>query len=193
MSDFSERFERLTEQGRRLAARVRPQHLAVLAGVVVIGVGVASAGGLARSGPPSAPDDPRLRIQVVTPVEPEIMPGSVMEVGELVDGFVSVPPRPPAVASDGYAFHDDPAEVPAPPKGADPYVEAAIIQAPPQPGEPTDDRRGGRVSRWLGFDAPEPDYRAEREARRARLDARAGWDRDRRDLRRSPPEGAAPD
>jgi len=43
------------------------------------------------------------------------------------------------------------------------------------------------VGRWLGFDAPEPDYRAEREARRARRDERA--EQDRRDGSRQDAEG----
>jgi hypothetical protein len=50
---------------------------------------------------------------------------------------------------------------------------------------PPEGRRDGRVDRWFGFDAPDRDYRAEREARRARIDARIERDRerDRRDVR----------
>ncbi len=189
MSDFSARFDRLKLHGRQLMARVRPRHLAVLAAVAVVGAGAAAVGAVARPGPQAVHDGEQLRIQVVVPPEPEIMPGSVMEVGHLVDGFEYKPPPRPVALSDTYASYDEDFETPESRPAPKRYAGEAVIHAPPQPEEPTTDRRDRRVSRWFGFDAPERDYRAEREARRARRDARADEDRDRLDMRRYSSEG----
>ena len=61
--------------------------------------------------------------------------------------------------------------------GARPY------DPPPEPGRDSPVRV---VQRWFGFDAPRRDFRAEREARRARLDAleRRAWETRREDMER---------
>lgn len=193
MTEFSAHLDRLKQLGRQVAARVRPQHLAVLAGVAVIGVGVAAVGAMALPGPRAVHDSERLQIQVVAPDEPEITPGSVMEVGHLVDGFVSVPAPQPVAEIAADAPYDDFVEAAKPPpQGVKRYVEEAVIQAPPQPEEPAGGWRDSRVGRWLGFDAPQPDYRAEREARRARREESADQDGEAREARRWRDEGPPP-
>ena len=161
-----------------------------LAAVAVVGVGAAAVGAVARTGPQAVHETGRLRIQVVAPPEVAITPGSVMEVGHLVDGFEYAPPPQAAVETAAYAPYDEDFETAEPRPAPKRYAEEAVIHAPPQPEEPAGDWRDSRVGRWLGFDAPEPDYRAEREARRARRDARAEEDRDRREVRRYSSDGS---
>lgn len=124
-----------------------------------------------------------LKIEVVAPVEPNLAPGSVMEVGELVDGFRYVPPRPaeraPLYDVAWLEEEDIPAyEPPSRPAGVRRYASAGVAAAPPSEPEPP---RRERERRWFGFDNPLPDFGAERRARQARLDAledqrRAGYD-----------------
>lgn len=208
MSDFFAPLDRLMRQARGLAAGLRPRHLAAAAAVAVIGVGVAGVRAVAFPGPEPARDSARIQIEVVDPVEPEINPGSVMDVGELVDGFEYTPPARPVAEPVAYSPYDDdfgPSK--RRPKSA---VQDAwpVIHAPPQPEARAGERRAprdDRADRWFGFDVPERDYRAEREARRARRDAREARDRardwrrdqdprhrdqDRREMRRYPSGGA---
>jgi hypothetical protein len=125
--------------------------------------------------PDAAPVSPgeALKIEVVAPVEPKPVAGSVMDVGELVDGFRYVPPRSAErVAFYDVAWNEDedfaPYEPPSRPAAvrryasAEPYAPAASEPEPP---------RRERERRWFGFDNPLPDFRAERRARQARLDA----------------------
>lgn len=127
---------------------------------------------------------PELNIAVVPPVEPTIEPGDVMDVGQLNNSFDGKVPQP-AYAQAGAlnVYADQPA-----------YVEGDQgwrIDRPPvyvQPGprddpyqrrqraEPEYDRREGADYQGrpmaFGFDRPQPDWRAEREARRAAMEAR---------------------
>lgn len=161
---------------RRLAARVRPGHVLAAVGLSVV-VGMVGLQAVALPGPRPLTETDRLKIEVVPPVEPEIVAGSVMDVGELIDGFEGVPRAPvvEAVAYKSYDDGDDWREAPEPPPNR-PIREAVVETTVPQPGRsesrPVPDR-------WFGFDTPRRDYRAEREARRARLDARMEWDRER--------------
>lgn len=173
-------LDQLKRQGKGLAARVHPRHLAVAAVVAAIGVGVAGLRAVPLPGPEPILEDERIRVELVDPVEPDIAPGSVMDVGDLVDGFVFRPPPRPAAEPAVRVSHDENFERPAPRAVPSEYAGRIIIQAPPQPESwvreprvPRDERAG----RWFGFDAPERDYRAEREARRARRDA--AWERER--------------
>jgi hypothetical protein len=194
MTDFPAHLDRLKRQGLRLAAQVRPRHLAVVASVLVIGVGVAALRAVALPGPQPILEGERLQIQVVAPVEPEVTPGSVMEVGDLVDGFVYTPPsRPPLAEPAAYAPYDEEFGASKPRRAPKRYAGEAVIHAPPQPGEPV--LRGGddRGGRWFGFDEPQRDYRAEREARRARQDAHREQERHRREERRYSSHGPADD
>ncbi|MDP1913774.1 hypothetical protein [Brevundimonas sp.] len=82
-----------------------------------------------------------------------------------------------------YAPYDEDFEAPESRPAPKRYVEDAVIHAPPQPEPPARDRLDDRVGRWFGFDAPDRDYRAEREARRERREARAQQDREGRSVR----------
>jgi len=149
---------------------------------LIIGAGLALiiAGGLASvalttpallslGGPasPAGSRGPSLDIAVVAPVEPEILPGSTMDVGVLVDGFdkealKTSSNRPefedyegvyPGPADDLYARNE---QKPTNPRsqsngGSDPQHWATV------------QGRGDRLG--LGFDGPRPETRSEREAR----------------------------
>ena len=186
MLEDSSRFGRLKRVVHRLAAHVRPRHLAMVAAVVAIAVVLAGLRAMAPASPRPVVDGERLRIQVVAPVEPALMAGSVMDVGDLVDGFEYTPPPRPVndQAGDGPWDEDFAGSRPAPAPAPNRYREEAVINAPPQPEEPQRDWRDGRVGRWFGFDEPERDYRAERQARRARREDRAGRDGELREIRR---------
>lgn len=163
-----------------MAARVRPHHLAVAATVAAIGIGVAGLRAIPLPGPEPILDDNRIRVELVNPVEPDITPGSVMDVGDLVDVFVFAPPPRPTAELAVRVSYDDDFVGPEPRSVPNEYVGQLMTQAPPQPElwvrEPRVSR-DERAGRWFGFDAPERDYRAEREARRARRDA--AWERER--------------
>lgn len=175
MSDSATRFDRFKQQAANFAARIRPYHLVAAGGVLVLGVGMASAGPGGRPSGAPASDDGRLRIEVVAPVEPAIAPGGVMEVGHLVDGFTGVPrtpPRPTDVWTPEDEVYEDPPERSYRPERR--YEEAMVrpLVEPDGRYDSRDARRPDGLGRGLGFDAPERDYRAEREARRARREAR---------------------
>lgn len=160
---------------RRLAARVRPAHVFAAAGVAGV-VALAGLQAVALPGPRPLTDADRLRIEVVAPVEPEIAPGAVMDVGELVDGFKGVPRR--VVQTVAYAPYEEDrygrdAVEPSPRHRIREAVIETLIPQPEPPAARSDRDRG------FGFDAPRRDYRAEREDRRARLEARMQWERDR--------------
>ena len=187
MTEFADHLDRLKRLGRELAEKVRPHHLAVLAGVAVIGVGAAAVAAMAgpKPEPRAVLDGERMRIQVVAPMEPDITPGPVMDVGRLVDGPVSVPSFQPAVEpAEDADDRDDPVEVRKPSSGGKRYVEDPVIHTPPQPAEPAGGWHDSRSDRRFGFDAPQPDYRAEREARRADMTERVERDHERREGRR---------
>jgi hypothetical protein len=120
---------------------------------------------------PVSPDE-ALKIEIVAPVEPKPVAGSVMDVGELVDGFRYVPPRPAERAAYDIAGSGDedfaPYEPPSRPAAVRRYASAEPYA--PAPSEPEPPRRE-RERRWFGFDNPLPDFGAERRARRARMDA----------------------
>jgi len=120
---------------------------------------------LERPGARFIPDGARMRIEVIHPVEPEILPGAVMEVGELVDGFQGLPRPAPAPEPDWLPADFEYEPVPPPPASVRrvAVIEHRMEAAPPPP------RRFDGA--WFGFDAPRRDYRAERELRRARLEA----------------------
>lgn len=139
-----------------------------------------------------AADGPQINISVVAPVEPDIQPGEVMGVGVLNNGFDGKLPQ--QAAPQGGLYAEQPAYVEgdqgwraedrwAP--GARPgrgniqtsngqpdYVQPGPQDAPYSrsdrlQGEPYQERPMS-----FGFDRPQPDWRAEREARRAALEDR---------------------
>ncbi|MEN5051224.1 hypothetical protein [Brevundimonas naejangsanensis] len=109
-------------------------------------------------------------VEVVPPVEPDLPPGSIMTVGELRDGY-----------------EHDAERVAAPPRDDEPYVESAWLELTPEPsqppyydtpsdpGPPRSSRPAPELERddySFGFDAPQPDYAAERAARQSALQER---------------------
>lgn len=183
MPDAPSDLDRLRRSARRFAANVRPHHIALVAALAVVGITTAAVRTVALPGPRPVLDSERLQIQVVAPVEPEITPGSVMEVGDLVEGFEYRPLAPPVVESaDWGPYHED-ISVPEPRPTPRRYAGEVVVAAPPPPETPDKDWRDSRAGRWFGFDAPDRDYRAEREARRARIDARMERERERREVR----------
>ncbi len=175
-------LDRLKRRAHRFAANVRPHHIAVVAALAVIGLGVAAVRTVALPGTPPILDGERVQIQVVAPVEPEIMPGSVMEVGDLVEGFEYRPLPPPVIEADYAPYEEDFGASESRPTTRR-YDDHSEVASPPEPEAPAEGWRDSRAGRWFGFDAPDRDYRAEREARRERREARAEQDRDGRSVR----------
>jgi hypothetical protein len=162
----------------------------VMAGVVVMAaVGL---GGLALSGhgggEARAGGGPELSVAVVAPVEPNVEPGGIMDVGELNNGFDGKMPEAPTsepVADDYYAeqpaytenrFYSSAPQAPAPRAGE----EAHLYMDRPTVDRDQGMSRGGNP-RAFGFDQPRPDYAREREARRAAMEAREAERQSRRD------------
>jgi len=149
-----------------------------LGGLAVAGVSAAALLMITRPQPAAAGiDSPLIQIRLVPPVEPEVEPGAVMEVGDLRDDFdraalirAEAARRADEAASEAYAAAyvegDDYGPVheayAAPPRPA-----LVILPAPP-PRREIDLRREyvGSPTAY-GFDTPRPDYAAERRARRA--------------------------
>lgn len=152
--------------------RLRPAHLAAIAAVSVAALGLMGLKFVNLPDARAVAPGEGLKIEIVAPVEPKPVAGSVMEVGELVDGFRYVAPRP-AERSLGYdiAWTDDedlgPYAPPTRPASVRRYTSAEVDA--PAPSEPAPRRE--RERRWFGFDNPLPDFGAERRARQARLDA----------------------
>ena len=173
---------RLARALRRARSSLRAGHVVALSAVAVMAVGLAGV----RAVEPSAPvGNGGLRIEVVRPVEPDIVPGSVMDVGELVDGFQGVPPPLPRTEVmwsydggwEGGGLYDDGSARPA---------ERRMAEGPDYYSRPEAEGASPvrTLQRWFGFDAPRRDFQAERAARRARLEAMERRDRERRDQER---------
>lgn len=117
-----------------------------------------------------------LSIAVVAPVEPEVDPGGTMEVGALSDGFdraaldrVAEAPMddtlpPPAWIGDESLGDRMPMPTPV---SATLVADAGLAQGGTT-GDPLADG-----SRAFGFDAPRPDYAAERALRWSRMEPAA--------------------
>lgn len=110
---------------------------------------------------------PHLRIALVAPREPTPTPGPVMPVGALRDDYVHDPAAlNPAASPDVWlqvAWIEPPGDLPAP--------TAVTFDAPPSSPADSEPITLDPGDRSFGFNAPRPDYAAERESRRARLDA----------------------
>lgn len=120
--------------------------------------------------PGNGPLDPAggMQISLIQPVEPEITPGTTLEVGDLVDGYTHRPI--PTPVSDVDAYEDTHATA-----WLEPVREAEPVRWSPSSGQavvtPTSEQPGeAAAANPYGFDAPTPDYASEREARRTRLD-----------------------
>lgn len=172
MSPIKPSFDRLVPALRRAASRVRGGHLVALSGVAAAAFGLAGLRAIDLPGPRPISDSDRLRIEVVHPVEPEIVAGSVMDVGELVDGFQGVPPPLPPLTDVAWSPDDswnefDEGHAPSRPESRR-VAEVRTYESRPEPERSSPVRA---VQRWFGFDAPRRDFQAERAARRARMEA----------------------
>lgn len=148
--------------------RVKPAHMAAIAAVSVAAVGLMGLNFVTLPSPAAVAPGEGLKIEVVAPVEPEIVEGSVMDVGELVDGFRYTPPRaaPRAPVYEAAWMEDEDAPAYAPS-----YGNAEVRRYASSPDAPRREPEPPRRERWFGFDNPLPDFRAERRAREARLEA----------------------
>ncbi len=109
-----------------------------------------------------------VNIAVVAPREPVPEPGSVMDVGDLADGYTHRGyVRPAVVDSRPYDVSGD-----SPPMYVEPRrVERPRLVAPEPSPPPVIAERREPPRRWpFGFDQPGPDYAAERRERAARVD-----------------------
>lgn len=109
-------------------------------------------------------------VEVVPPVEPDLPPGSILTVGELRDGYEHDPERL-APLNDPDESAIDSAWVELMPALAD---EAVALPVPPVVTMAASPRPELRQDDYgFGFDAPRPDYQAERQARISALDGRS--------------------
>lgn len=146
-----------------------------VAAVAILGLGAAGAAGLPGGGGAVASMGEGLRIEVVQPPAPEIEPGSRMDVGELVDGYRHVSFERPDFRDRFEEFYADAWLEPLPPPPDPPRwrretrpAEHPPVELRPTSSQPSMDERS-RPANPYGFDAPSPDYHAERRARRERM------------------------
>lgn len=157
------------------------RHRVAIAGLVVVGGLAVTTFALAgRDAPAARATGPELAIAIVPPVEPDIQPGDVMDVGALNDGFdraaLQRPAPPPLIDAAQPAYVETAWEAPPPPAPRRAYSEPpreadfdrGYDRPPPPP--PPDEYQGD--PRAFGFDVRRPDYEAERAERRAMMEAR---------------------
>lgn len=143
-----------------------------VAGVAVLaigGLGLAAWNSTASAG--ATPTGRLLNIAVVAPVEPEVQPGGVMPVGELVEGYEHDPAILTALHGDPFDdVHVETAWIEPEPALPAPVTGMAVVRTDaPQPGiEPI---RLDPRDRSYGFSQPQPDYAAQRADRQARMEA----------------------
>ncbi|SJM53712.1 hypothetical protein FM111_04005 [Brevundimonas diminuta 3F5N] len=106
-------------------------------------------------------------IDVVPPVEPDLPVGSIMAVGELRGGYEHDPERLAALPGDDEPYVESAwlelmPDLPTPPTHDAPPTIIRPTAPPPAPQLKQDDY-------GFGFDTPQPDYAAEREARQSAL------------------------
>ncbi|MBX3476049.1 MAG: hypothetical protein KF910_00405 [Brevundimonas sp.] len=161
-------------KARDAVGRVGPRtRIGLLAagGLTVAGLALAGIAGGGSSAP--GDDGQRIRIEIVQPEEPMLISGPVMEVGVLVDAFDPAA-LPPARASADMPVEDfgdaKGTEADRPPDSVLRRLSSAMRQALPHSDTPPAAPRIRRDDRSYGFDQPGPDWRAEREARRAQRD-----------------------
>ena len=145
-----------------IISRFRPWMAGVAAVVVAVGVGGWAL--LGGSSPHAHDTSGQIQVEVVAPVEPDIQPGSTMEVGHLVNGYTHVAIEAPGDGPEKDAYvadYETPwvEPSPEPPVRRRGYSKPAPEDRSESPEYGKDD--GGQV---------EPDYAAERRARRDRAD-----------------------
>lgn len=164
---------------RRAGVGLRSRYPVVLSTVAISIFGIVGLRGMELPGPSPVTDADRLKIEVFERPDPPVEPGALIDVGEVVDAFDGVTPRPPPPEADTWAWMpewDEESEPVEPLRDRIRSVAEVLIHGPPPPEAPPH-RAGGR---WFGFDAPRRDYQAERAARQARLEAIERWAREQR-------------
>lgn len=154
---------------------------AITACVVVAGVGAGVILQPTRDRDPPPARGPNVSIDVVAPREPVPEPGGVMDVGDLANGYTHRDyARQAAVYPLPYdVYRDDP-----PARVQTPRVDRPPEVAPAPPPPPVVADRRERSRRWsFGFDAPGPDYAAERRERIERMEERRRFEDERFDDR----------
>ena len=110
-----------------------------------------------------------LRIVYFQPAEPEIQPGSVMDVGPVVSGYVHLPHAAVSPTYEETAWLEDEApyqpETVSPASGRDEVARITFYTSTPEP-------RRSDLSGSLGFDDPLPAYAEARRQRAVELDRR---------------------
>lgn len=161
--------------------RFNPAYAASIGAIGALAVGVAAFAAMEPRPVTTGSHGAALQIALVAPKEPEVGGGSVMDVGELTDGYKHrpyVPARytPVETWTDDYA--DD---LPTPSRArwvpAAEEVRAAAVEF-------VEDVRQRPLS--FGFDRPRPDYAEERRQRREAMERREMERREfeRRDMER---------
>jgi len=110
---------------------------------------------------------PAVSIAVVDPREPVPIPGGVMDVGEVVDGYQHHPYVQPAgydPAPNQAYWDDEPLPMPASRR----WTSQPPAETPPDTAVVTVRSEGRPMS--FGFDEPLPDFEAQRRERQARMD-----------------------
>ncbi|MEN5114380.1 hypothetical protein ABE453_10175 [Brevundimonas diminuta] len=135
----------------------------VLMGLVAAGWAAWNSTSVAHGGRGSGP---AVAIEVVPPVEPDLPVGSIMAVGELRDGYDHDPDRLAGVPGDDEPYVESAwlELTPDPPPPEQETTPPLIRLSPPQPAPQLEGDDYG-----FGFDVPQPDYAAEREARQSAL------------------------
>lgn len=156
----------------------RPRMIAAAAATGVAALALAAWGLAPRTDAEGRAMGPRMAISLVAPKEPEVVPGGILEVGTLNDGFdraaldrVAEIDDPTWMPPDAYAGPDD--GWTAPPRMPMPRpIAVEDFPAPPPRAADRDPLRDG--SRWFGLDRMRDamaDARADRRQRRAERDA----------------------
>lgn len=178
-------LSRFIQAVRSRAARLEGRHLLVIGATAAVALGLAGLRAYELPGPRPITDGERIRIEVVQPVEPEIIAGSVMDVGEVENGFQGLPPPLPQVTDVSWSPDEDWGEGDRGYASSRPeerrQAGSQTYYSRPEPERASPVRT---VQRWFGFDAPRRDYQAERAARRERMEAMDRRAREDREARR---------
>lgn len=162
--------------------RFNPAYAASIGAIAALCVGVAAFAAMEPRPAPARSHGAALQIALVAPKEPEVGAGSVMDVGELADGYEHRPYAPVShTPSETWADGDYAEELPSPPRArwapAAEEMRAAAVEF-------VEEVRERPLS--FGFDRPRPDYAEERRQRREAMERREMERRafERRDMER---------
>ena len=145
--------------------RFNPAYAASIGTIGALAVGLAAFAAKDPRPVSAPPSGPALQIALVAPEEPKVGVGSVMDVGDLTDGYEHRPYAPASLTPD-VAWTE----------AEDGYEESHIPSAPRQEWSPRLDEARVAAVQFVqevrerplsfGFDRPRPDYAQERRQRR---------------------------